>query len=439
MTGHIQAATDNFSFLDNTLAKCTQGRRRAELPPALTEPLGMVVKPDVQCASGFKLRLEIDKLLQVQRQIAASKSKRLCGLVPVDSNDVLWTSRGFAGVLRCGSSLCAHCGHRKAYERSELLYKAMKEDNSSDYFMMTLTIATAGTIADQVQALKSSMSRFVTNNRQFWKRRGASTSLARGYDITFNPGSQKVHLHIHAVMMLSKGFSEDEVAERCWQSWRQINEKQGRTVVKTAFYCKRVTHIRTSSLYLNKSIGYEVMAGAGKKAFNGSYSLNGLLKYIQMTGCRRSIRLYRQFEAATTGLRWVSIGRHFKEIARSTDDMEEGNQDVLYDDGDIGVPADPPDCDKLQQTHDSFHGIQQGYRFRHIQVRRDIHLEMVKAGRSSMVLGILLNGDSEQVEWLRELTVILNFKFSQTSPDTPSQLQYFWSNWKGFEADRRLH
>ena len=433
MTAHITGATDKFGSLDN---RCLNTTHRVRTGEPGDEPVS-----DVYYASGGpqnpnELEQITDRLLRVQHRVARSKSRSLCGLVPVDSNTVLWTSRGFAGVLRCNASTCAYCGRYKARERSEVLYRAMKQDNSSDYYMLTLTVPTDTTIKEQLSSLKSAISRFITNNRQYWKRRGLTSSIARSYDATFDPGSRRTHLHIHAIMSLTSGVSEDDVSERCWNSWKSINEKQGRTVVKSAFYCKRVKHIRTSSLYLSKSLGYEVMSSATKKGFNGKFSLNGLLGYINKTGCRRSIRMYQDFEAVTYGLRFVSLPRHFKDMAELNCDIESGQHELEKGQGN---PSDLLQFVSDPAAASVTSGIEPGYRFRHLVVRRDIHLQMYRAGASEIILDILLNGELERVEWLRDIILFLNTEFPQTSPDTASHLHYFWLNWKGFEADRRLH
>jgi len=437
VTAHITGATDKFGSLDNSCPKSTHRVRTGEpcdervlnVHGASGDPQNPNELEQIKGRNPNELEQITDRLLRVQHRVARSKSRSLCGLVPVDSNTVLWTSRGFAGVLRCNASTCAYCGRYKARERSEVLYRAMKQDNSSDYYMLTLTVPTDTTIKEQLSSLKRAISRFTTNNRQYWKRKGLTSSIARSYDVTFDPGSRRTHLHIHAIMSLTSGISEADVSDRCWNSWKSINEKQGRTVVKSAFYCKRVKHIRTSSLYLSKSLGYEVMSSATKKGFNGKFSLNGLLGYIDKSGCRRSIKMYQDFEAATYGLRFVSLPRHFKDMAELNCDIESGQHELEKGQG------NPSDLHQFVSNPAAEHvtsGIESGYRFPHISVRRDVHLQMYRAGASEKVLSILLYGDAVAVERLRCVVEHLNDSTAQTSPDTASHLHYFWANWKSF-------
>jgi len=266
-------------------------------------------------------------LLPVQHKYSSVRNKNLCKRVVLPTASL--TGKGIVGINSCGNTYaCPCCGYTRSVANANKLIRIM-ENASKDgkrFYLVTLTTDTnRQNTYEQVENVSTRFRNCRRNLTKFFKRRGKSVVLTYNADDTFSvEGLVKVHHHYHVLVMADGDIDPVELDNVLWEKWNDQNEKDGITLVRSAFYFKEVDTNAAAVKYLYKT-AFEVV-GKNKTGYKNRLSISGLLAYIGETEDKRAIKLYNDFEKATKGKNSFYIPKAMKEYLG--EEVEQDNEEA---------------------------------------------------------------------------------------------------------------
>ena len=241
-------------------------------------------------------------LLPVQHRYSNLPTRQLCRKVALPTTAL--TEKGISGLTTCGNTYCCPtCGYARSVKNANKLISIMRNgaEDGREFLIGTLTTDTnKQNTYEQVEGIGYRFGRLRSNIYRWAKRQGGEVAITYNADDTFQiEGLVKVHHHYHILVMTDGVIPLAVLRAKIWELWEKQNRKANIILSKRAFYLEPVNTTEAAIKYLYKT-AFEVV-GKDKVGWNGRMSISGLLSYIQETGDKRAIALYREFEAATKG------------------------------------------------------------------------------------------------------------------------------------------
>lgn len=239
-------------------------------------------------------------LLPVQHRYSNLTTRQLCRKVALPTTAL--TENGISGLATCGNTYCCPtCGYARSVKNANKLISIMTNaaKDGREFLIGTLTTDTnRQNTYEQVEGIGYRFGRLRSNIYRWAKRQGGEVAITYNADDTFQiEGLVKVHHHYHILVMTDGVIPLAVLREKIWELWEKQNRKDNIILSKRAFYLERVNTTAAAIRYVYKS-AFEI-CGKSKVGWNGRMSISGLLSYINETGDKRAISLYREFEAAT--------------------------------------------------------------------------------------------------------------------------------------------
>lgn len=260
------------------------------------------------------------RLLDALRSRTTLRGVRACGC-KATTTPALVRSQGrawLAGVLRCGLvHACPVCGPRIRAERARDVEAALAAHRArgGDVLLLTLTAPhrPGDRLADLLGALRAAHSKLWTTRRVRQHRDALGwVGLIRSWEIT--TGASGWHPHVHALLLVDRVEDWQAAAFRAViaETWRSVVVRAGLDAPgEHGCDVRRVTADDDETLagYVLKPGGgfgaaAELVHADAKRGRAGRLSIGELLRAVADRN-DDATRLWREYEAATKGLRLV--------------------------------------------------------------------------------------------------------------------------------------
>ena len=285
----------------------------------------------------------LKSLVAFQRRNAPSKTMRTCTTTPIacirstaeDLTPITLKVNEYAyslsGLNRCKNPMCTMCSRSRAGQRSHRIRQGIEgaSDKGLEVLFVTLTIPRQETVKGAREEIAKRWAGVSSLFHQWKKAAGVSTYYARALDVTFKKyvPTQRYHLHIHAVVVVSPGVVNP--AEQIQNRWLSYNRK-GCKARATGQHIESVklqsSDVGKVSKYVAKMAGLalEIANGTAKKSKGQSSTLSDLM--MDDTPLTRSI--YRDYLQGMKRARTMVFSRNWDDLIDDAEDEELSEYEV---------------------------------------------------------------------------------------------------------------
>ena len=278
--------------------------------------------------------------LRLQRRYAPAKGMKLCGLVPIETNEQFRVSivkeKGkpakYANRMLCKSFWCPHCSDVFREEKRETLRSGLNHSIETGKFIyfVTFTIPKSfGTVEEKFKGISGVITKLWNRLRNKSKRDGFKIWTVKGLDLTVNDNNvNPFHLHSHSVIITDKEVPN--LDKWVWCRYETLMSKIKCNVKEAGFDFQRVNTNKKLDSYLVKnwsSLAQELTTTDKEGHYQGSLGWLKWLTKISVNPTDKQVQLYRSFLTAAKRKRTFDLSRHFKELV----DNDINNNDDDYD------------------------------------------------------------------------------------------------------------
>ena len=277
--------------------------------------------------------------LRLQRQYSPNKGMKLCGLVPIETNEQFRVSivkdegkpTKYANRMLCKSFWCPHCSDVFREEKRETLRSGLNKSIKTGKFIyfVTFTIPKSyGTIEEKFKGISGVITKLWNRLRNKSKRDGFKLWTVKGLDLTVNDQNvNPFHLHSHSVIITDREVPNLE--QWVWCRYETLMSKIKCNVKEAAFDFQRVKSNKQLDSYLVKnwsSLAQELTTTDKDGHYQGSLGWLKWLTKIAVNPTDKQVQLYRSFLTAAKRKRTFDLSRNFKELI----DNELNNDEEYY-------------------------------------------------------------------------------------------------------------
>ena len=279
----------------------------------------------------------ISAIMNTQRELAKSKSLRICGLKPFFGSDSIKFSKmsdssvRTEGLFVCKSANCAYCSNYKSrlvFERIHPVVEAVKNK-----IFITLTTSKVHDLRDLDKRQKTALKATLRSVRRYFKKHlNQEFGYIRSRETTFEPNNPRglyFHPHFHLLIINNDDDFDSEFFESLFrEKWAQFAESNGLIVAQKAQKFININSDASAPIshYLVKGISYEMTANAIKESHQG-ISLFTLLAEAS-NGCSQSIKVYQEFSEKLLGGKAVQSDEWFLNFEKGLDQVSDKEDQV---------------------------------------------------------------------------------------------------------------
>lgn len=223
------------------------------------------------------------------------------------------------GATRCASPwACPVCAPRIAALRAEALRPQVAAHMAAGGSAWLVTLTARHARGDELRGLWNRLSgawKRVTSGRAWAELRAVGApQFVRGADLTYGEGAGW-HPHLHVLLLLPAAHGDGEVVA-AWllERWRAALEAEGLEALPQGLDARRADSPEAAAAYAVKPAAvYEAGALALKRSKGeGSGRTPFELLQAAVAGDRRAVALWREYVAATKGVRQTTTSRGLK-------------------------------------------------------------------------------------------------------------------------------